>query len=1462
MSTEDQLPQGDQATHDSQMPEDCQTLDLSNKSDNDQLSYDWEESETLRIVKTFPISDYGTKSDQSSTDDFLVPEPPSLSGIIDSTISSSSSSKTTTVEENYIEDDMSSLTNVSNIEVSDAPRKQEYAKERVEREGNVYDKLYNACLKGQTSAIRNILDKYNTILEEDGQTPLVAACIGNHPEVVKLLIEYGYDVNHQDSEGKTPLHFAFENHAPDLAKILIAQFRARIEIRDSQGWTPLHTAIDRGYFNYSKQLVQKFLTQDATTEISWIQLLAACSEENTQDAQFLVDANADVNHISSAGHTPLHIAVSKGNITLVTLLLHQNIDVNSLTIDRQTPLHIAVDKGNEIIIQNLLAKKADPTLKDALGNTSLHLAVQLKKASRPSLLVGGTRNDSGDRCPIPASYSQCSIQTVQAIIDHGADVDVVNNRGQTALWFACFDGQMDLVKLLLNTGSDPNIADKNGDSILHSAMYGCCSTETVQAIIDHGARINVVNKDKATPLLLACSTAQRESVRLLLGTKADPNIADADGDTSLHAAVAADSSNETLQEILDYGADVNAVNKRGRTALLLSCFYRQVDSVNVLLKAGAKPTLTDKEGFSCLHAAIDGRCSTDTLQALIRHGAHVDATRKDGTNALLRACATGQSESVIFLLEAGANANVVTSDVNTSLHVAVDGRCSKEALQKIIQLGVSVNSLNNYRETASLRACQSAQAEAVKLLLENGADPNIPEAEGFTSLHAAVQGCCTNATLQEIITHKADLNAQNLDKQTALFLACTYRQQDSVKILLEAGSNPNIASADGYTCLNVAVLQRCSKKMIRAIIDHGVDVNAVGKDNRTALILACEQNNADAINVLLNAGADTGIANTDGNTCLHAAVNENSSRDILQALIDHGADVNAENMNNTTPLMMACWDGNVDPVDALLNAGADPNITDPNGDSCIHFAVHGECSIEAIQAIVDHGADVNAANISNETALIISCENGNLDAISVLLNAGADPGIANATGDTCLHAAVYGGCSIEVLHSLLDHGADVNATNKNNVTALMIACLKGNADAIDALLNAKADTSIATTYGETLIHQAVMEDYNKEVLHSVINYGVDVNATNINNVTALMIACDKGNLDAINVLLNAGADPNITSGEGNWLHYAVRGDCSKEVLQAIIDHGADINATDEDNTTVLMKACWKGNVDSIHVLLNAGADPNMVDDIGATCLHYVTDGEDNIEDFQEYIDQYADVSEASLKKQTTLVLVCEKGDVFTVSVLLKSPTDSNSPDAKGDKLLHNAVHNHISEDLLQSVVDTGAEVYAVTDESAASQLVACNPGQRECTSLLLKAGADTSITNIFGDTCLHQILHREYLSLEYDHETLQMFLNHGAPVNAINKNHQTAYMLASNQGNIDAMCALLNAGADPNTDGEARLQCVGNRCSSYVSPKKIIQWLSPAFHYLDFPALEITESLCFNMVPRIIYPTLRYATWI
>ena len=165
----------------------------------------------------------------------------------------------------------------------------------------------------------------------------------------------------------------------------------------------------------------------------------------------------------------------------------------------------------------------------------------------------------------------------------------------------------------------------------------------------------------------------------------------------------------------------------------------------------------------------------------------------------------------------------------------------------------------------------------------------------------------------------------------------------------------------------------CCTEILQAIISHGGDVNATGKNNRTALLIACLKRKKDAINALLNAGADSNIAGADGYTCLHDAAWDDCCTEALQAILSHGGYVNATSKENVTPLMLACVKGNKDAINVLVNAGADPNIVDADGETCLHYAVRNNCCTEILQAIISHGADVNATCSDTKTALLLAC---------------------------------------------------------------------------------------------------------------------------------------------------------------------------------------------------------------------------------------------------------------------------------------------------------------------------------------------------------------------------------------------------------------------------------------------------------------------------------------------------------
>ena len=525
-----------------------------------------------------------------------------------------------------------------------------------------------------------------------------------------------------------------------------------------------------------------------------------------------------------------------------------------------------------------------------------------------------------------------------------------------------------------------------------------------------------------------------------------------------------------------------------------------------------------------------------------------------------------------------------------------------------------MNATNKRNQTALTIACINKAKRAINVLLNDGANPNIADdAHGNTCLHTAAIKECSKEVLQAIIDHRVDVNATNNRNQTALTNACINKDESAINVLLNARANPNIVNDNGHTCLHTAVIKECSIEALQAIIDHAVDVNALNKDNETALTIACIKNDESAINVLLDARDNPNIADdVRGDTCLHTAVKHQCSIEVLQAIIDHGVDVNATNKRNKTALKNACINKAESAIKVLQNVRANPNIADDaHGNTCLHSAVKQQCSIEALQAVIDHGVDVNATNKRHQTALTNTCINKDESAINVLLNARTNPNITDADGDTCLHTAAIKECSKEVLQAIIDHGVDVNATNKRNQTVLTIAYTNKDESAITVLLNARANPNIADADGHTCLHIAVIKECSIEALQAIIDHAVDVNALNKDNETALTIACINKDESAINVLLDARANPNIADDVlgDTCLHVAVKHQCSIEALQAIIDHGVDVNATNKTNTTAFMSACQRRNIVAIKLLINAGIDTNIVDNFNRTCLHYIFYGE-------------------------------------------------------------------------------------------------------------------------------------------------------------------------------------------------------------------------------------------------------------
>lgn len=260
-----------------------------------------------------------------------------------------------------------------------------------------------------------------------------------------------------------------------------------------------------------------------------------------------------------------------------------------------------------------------------------------------------------------------------------------------------------------------------------------------------------------------------------------------------------------------------------------------------------------------------------------------------------------------------------------------------------------------------------------------------------------------------------------------------------VEEAFKEGADVNYKNDNGQWFLFVAV-ENDNVRMVNLLLEKGVDVNVTNDYNNTALFTAAINGREDVVKLLLEKGADINKANIDGETILMGAINydEEEVIKILLAYDEEGVrvDLNARNNNGETALIRAVENGNTEIVEAVVEAGADMKIRDNDGNTpLIRASMVGEEYILGV--LLDSGSDVNETNNAGETALIVASRLGHYHIVEWLLSLEdeaeedgtymyiyeTDVNVVDATGNTALTVARQYGHE-EIVELLLDAGAD------------------------------------------------------------------------------------------------------------------------------------------------------------------------------------------------------------------------------------------------------------------------------------------------------------------------------------------------------------------------------------------------------------------------------------------------------
>lgn len=360
-------------------------------------------------------------------------------------------------------------------------------------------------------------------------------------------------------------------------------------------------------------------------------------------------------------------------------------------------------------------------------------------------------------------------------------------------------------------------------------------------------------------------------------------------------------------------------------------------------------------------------------------------------------------------------------------------------------------------------------------------------------------------------------------------------------------------------------------EIVKCLLANGASVLAENTDGDTPLHIAAIHGEAEMLQLLLLTGAATDVLNSLASTPLGLAV---VNGDVATALVllAAGADVSLPYGPDKIPLIdMAAQEGRDDMLTALIEHGADVDGIDKFECTALHYAACFN-HVNAVQLLLVKGADIDVFDSKGWTALGLAVVDGHVAATLALLAAGADVSLQYSSDKTPLtHVAAEDG-NVEILRALIDHGADVDAVDDHQRTALHHAAKYNKANAIHALVEAGANIAAHDTIGTTPLHEACMF-LNHEAVVSLLAHGVNVNAQNDFFETPLMLAAgyvvnvegtqalrEAGKV--VDSLLRAGADETIVTSHGNTTAGEIKAffgenEEAKRLLELLVNAPAD-----------------------------------------------------------------------------------------------------------------------------------------------------------------------------------------------------------------------------------------------------------------------------------------------------------------
>ena len=383
------------------------------------------------------------------------------------------------------------------------------------------------------------------------------------------------------------------------------------------------------------------------------------------------------------------------------------------------------------------------------------------------------------------------------------------------------------------------------------------------------------------------------------------------------------------------------------------------------------------------------------------------------------------------------------------------------------------------------------------------------------------------AAVQQLLQAGADLNGRDAQDRTPVMAATHGNRVDTVRALIKAGADINLRDNRSDNPFLYAGAEGLLE-ILRLTIDARADTRLTNRFGGTALIPAAERGHVDIVKELLTrTDVDVNHVNNLGWTALLEAIvlSDGGERhqQIVQLLVDHGADIDIADKDGVTPLQHARARGFTE-IERILLAASEHRTSQAQNQQLIAAADRGD--LKAVKQLLAQGADVRAQDDRGRTALIAAAYRNDLAVADALIQAGADVNVQDKTKQSAYLIATSDGF-VELLKLTLQAGADVQRTDSFNGTGLIRAADRGHVEIITELLKTDIKIDHVNNLGWTALLEAIIlgdgGPRHTEVVRLLVAAGANVNLADGDGITPLAHAQRRG-FDQISAILQqAGA---------------------------------------------------------------------------------------------------------------------------------------------------------------------------------------------------------------------------------------------------------------------------------------------------------------------------------------------------